>query len=98
MHDGKPSTRRIVIIMTIVNKITTIYNVDMISYEPFWQTLKSKGMSTYTLISKYNISSATIDRMRKGGGISTQKLDDLCKILECDVGDIIVYKPSEPHD
>ena len=63
----------------------------MISYEPFWQTLKEKGESTYTLIFKYGISSATIDRMKKGGGITTAKLDDLCKILQCRVEDIIEY-------
>lgn len=48
----------------------------MISYRPFWQTLKEKNVSTYTLINKYDISSATIDRMRKGQGISTAKIDD----------------------
>ena len=63
----------------------------MISYEPFWQTLKEKGESTYTLIFKHGISSATIDRMKKGGGITTAKLDDLCKILQCRVEDIIEY-------
>ena len=64
----------------------------MISYKPFWETLKRKGESTYTLINRYGISSATIDRIRKGNGITTQKLDDLCEILDCRVEDIIVYE------
>lgn len=64
----------------------------MISYEPFWHTLKSSNESTYTLISKYNISSSTIDRLRKDKGISTQTIDDLCRILKCRVEDILVYK------
>lgn len=64
----------------------------MISYEPFWKTLKEKGESTYTLINKHNISSGTIDRMRKGLGISTAKIDDFCSILKCKVEDIIEYK------
>lgn len=64
----------------------------MISYEPFWETLKRKGESTYTLINKHGISSATIDRIRKGNGITTQKLNDLCEILDCRVQDIIEYK------
>ena len=63
----------------------------MISYEPFWQTLKKRNITTYTLINKYNISSATIDRMKKGNGISTMKINDFCKILDCRVEDIIVY-------
>lgn len=67
----------------------------MISYEPFWETLKSKGMTTYTLITYHNISSATIDRIKKGGGITTAKLDDLCRILQCEICDIVKYIPDQ---
>ena len=67
----------------------------MITYTPFWKTLKEKGESTYTLIEKYGISSATIDRLRNGKGISTAKINDLCKILNCAVSDIIEYEPDE---
>lgn len=81
----------IVIFLTIVNKITILYNFHMISYKPFWETLKKSGETTYTLINKYNISSSTIDRLRKGNGISTAKIDDLCKILNCKVEDIIEF-------
>ena len=66
----------------------------LISYEPFWHTLMDRNMSTYTLINKYHISSATIDRMKKGNGISTMKIDDFCKILNCRVEDIIVFLPD----
>ncbi|MBQ3182061.1 MAG: helix-turn-helix transcriptional regulator [Clostridia bacterium] len=63
----------------------------MISYAPFWRTLKEKNITTYTLINKYNISSATIDRIKKGNGISTMKIDDFCRILNCNVSDIVEY-------
>lgn len=53
--------------------------------------MKERGESTYTLINRYGISSATVSRMRNGGGISTAKIDDLCKILHCRVEDIIEY-------
>ena len=66
----------------------------MISYSPFWETLKKKKISTYTLIKKYNISSATIDRMKKGNGISTVKINDFCEILKCNVSDIIIHIPD----
>ena len=67
----------------------------MISYKPFFDTLKKKNISTYTLIYKYGISSATIDRIKKGGGITTAKLNDLCNILNCNVEDIIVFKKEQ---
>ncbi len=80
--------------MAIVKQFNTNYNKRMIIYDPFWQTMKAKGESTYTLIHKHGISSGTIDRMRKGEGITTQKLDDLCKILHCKVEDIILFVDS----
>lgn len=67
----------------------------MISYAPFWETLKKRGITTYALINKFNISSATIDRMKKGSGISTMKINDFCRILDCKVDDIIVYVDDE---
>lgn len=42
----------------------------MIVYDKFWETMKRCGESTYTLINHYNISSGTIDRIRKGQGIN----------------------------
>lgn len=66
----------------------------MISYAPFWKTLKNRGVSTYMLINRYGISSATISRMKKGGGISTLKIDDFCRILGCKVEDIVEYIPN----
>ena len=67
----------------------------MISYKPFFETLKKKNITTYTLIYKYGISSATIDRIKKGGGITTAKLNDLCNILNFNVEDIIVFKKEQ---
>ncbi len=67
----------------------------MISYEPFWRTLKSKGITTYALITRHNISSATIDRIKNGRGITTTKLEDFCRILECSISDIIEYIPEK---
>ena len=63
----------------------------MISYAPLWRTMKERGESTYTLINRHGINSATVSRMRNGGGISTAKIDDLCKILHCRVEDVIEY-------
>ena len=67
----------------------------MITYEPFWNTLKNSDESTYTLIYNHNLPSSTIDRLRKNKPLSTTTLNDLCRILDCDINDIISYKRSE---
>ncbi len=77
--------------MSIVKYLIIIYNFNMISYEPLFKTLKEKNITTYSLIYKYGISSATIDRIKKGGGITTAKLNDLCNILDCKIEDIIEF-------
>ena len=67
----------------------------MITYMPFWKTLKDSQESTYTLIHKHKISSSTIDKLRKNKAITTTTLNDLCRILVCQVQDILEYAPSE---
>lgn len=67
----------------------------MITYEPFWNTLKNSEESTYTLIYNHKLSSSTIDRLRKNKPLSTTTLNDLCRILDCDIDGIITYKRSE---
>ena len=63
----------------------------MISYEPFYKTLKEKGMSTYKLINNFGISRSLLDRLKHNRPISTVTLNDLCAILHCRVEDIIIY-------
>lgn len=72
-----------------------IGDIFMITYKPLWETMKEKGVTTYTLINKYNISNSTIHRLRHDQGVTTQLIDDLCKILDCNVEDIIKYEPSD---
>ena len=57
----------------------------MISYNPFWNTLKNSPETTYTLINKHHISSATIDKLRKNKPMTTTTLNDLCCILNCNL-------------
>lgn len=67
----------------------------MISYSPFYATLKSRNMTTYRLIKDYNISRSLIDRLKHDKPISTVTLNDLCSILDCRVEDIMVYIKDE---
>ena len=67
----------------------------MISYDPLWKTMKERGATTYTLQVKGQISSSTIRRLKAGDSVSTNTLDALCKILHCDLADIVLYLPDE---
>ncbi len=66
----------------------------MIVYTPFWNTLRERGETTYSLIQKHHISSGTLDRLRKNRAISTTTLNDLCTILHCRVEDLLEFIPD----
>jgi DNA-binding Xre family transcriptional regulator len=58
--------------------------------------MKEKGISQYALIKTYNISPAQITRLKRNESVSTHTIDVFCKILDCQVADIMEYiKDSE---
>lgn len=91
--------------MWLIYDIYTIYKpartmkaqevAKLISYDPFWDTIKKKGITGYVLVKKYKISNGTLYRMRKGAALSTVTIDMLCQALECKVEEIIEYVPSK---
>lgn len=67
----------------------------MISYEPFWETLKASSENWYTLTTKHHISFSTLSRLKNGQDISMRTVNDLCRILNCHIQDIAQYVPSD---
>ena len=67
----------------------------MISYAPLWETMKRKNATTYTLQVKGEISSSTVRRLKANESVSTNTLDALCRILDCELDDIIACLPDE---
>ena len=66
----------------------------MISYDNLWNTMKEKGVSQYALIKKYGVSPAQITRMKRNESVSTHTIEMFCKILQCQVGEIMEYIPD----
>ena len=60
----------------------------MIIYDKLWETMKRKGISTYTLREKAGIDSKTIRRLKANENIETKTLDKLCIALSCKIEDI----------
>ena len=70
----------------------------VISYDPLWETMRRKNITTYTLIKEYNFSRGTLDSLKQNRNISTATLDDICEMLDCRVEDVLVYIPNEHKD
>lgn len=67
---------------------------NMISYDPLWITLKEKQVTQYKLITEHHVSAGQLSRLRSNRYVSTHTIDILCKILECQVQDIVQYIDS----
>ncbi|MBQ7341609.1 MAG: helix-turn-helix transcriptional regulator [Oscillospiraceae bacterium] len=67
----------------------------MISYEKLWTVMKSRGISQYMLIKDYHISPGQITRLKRNESVSTHTIETFCRILKCQVGDIMEYIEDE---
>ena len=66
----------------------------IISYKGFWEVLKERGISQYKLIMQHGVSNSQLNHIRKGGHITTATINKLCKLLNCEIGDIVAYVPE----
>ena len=67
----------------------------MIKYDRLWDTLKEKGISQYKLIKDYGIDKAQLHRLRKNMVVKTMILNNLCRILDCRIEDIMEFIPDQ---
>ena len=66
----------------------------MIRYDPLFRTMKEKGISSYRLM-KMGFSRSTYYAIKHGDNISSHTVDQLCRILRCNVSDIMEYVDDE---
>ena len=63
----------------------------MISYDRLWITMKKKNITQYALINKYKVSPGQITRLKRNESVSTHTIDMFCRILDCQVEDVMEY-------
>lgn len=67
------------------------YKIDVIA------ALKSRGITTYTILRERLLSQSTVQKLRTGEGVSWDNLERLCRLLGCQPGDILEYTEEEPE-
>ncbi len=63
----------------------------MISYEPLWETMRAKDITTYTLINRHGINPRTINNLKHNKSITMDTLEKLCSILKCSPNDVVRF-------
>ena len=67
----------------------------MISYDNLWNVMKERGITQYALIKQYHVSPGQITRLKRNESVSTHTIEIFCKMLKCEVGDIMKYIPED---
>lgn len=66
------------------------YKIDVIS------TLKEAGYSTYRIRKEKLLGEATLQCFREGKTVSWENISTVCRLLNCQPGDIMEYVPDKP--
>ena len=62
----------------------------MISYEPLFRTMKEKGVTSYRL-GKLGFPLSNFYAMKHGDNVSTHTINQLCRLLQCRVEDVMEH-------
>ena len=65
------------------------YKIDVLA------TLKEKGITTYQIRKYILLSESTVQKLRAGVGVSWENIETLCRLLECQPGDLMEYTPEK---
>ena len=66
-----------------------VYKIDILA------ALKEAGYNTNRLRKEKLLSESTIQKLREGEGVAWDNLDTLCRLLECDISDLLEYQKEE---
>lgn len=68
-----------------------------ISYNNLWKKLIDKNMSKTDLRVATGMSCGTLARLSKCEPVETTTIEKICKVLNCDIPDIMQYLPDEQN-
>ena len=61
------------------------YKIDVVA------ALKDKGYTSYKIRQEKLLSESTIQKLRSGKGVSWENIETLCRLLNCQPGDLLHY-------
>ena len=67
----------------------------MIVYDKLFTLLQERGHSGRYWLQRHGIHPNTISKLQKNQRVNTDTIDNLCKVLECQPGDILQYVPDD---
>jgi DNA-binding Xre family transcriptional regulator len=68
-----------------------------VSYKKLWHLLIDRDMKKGELQAAAKLSASTMSKLNKGLNIQTDVLVRICRVLSCDIADIIEILPEETN-
>lgn len=65
------------------------YKIDVVA------ALKDKGYTSYKIRQEKLLSESTIQKLRSGKGVSWENIETLCRLLDCQPGDLLKYTKED---
>ena len=66
-----------------------------ISYKKLWKMLVDRNMNKTELRTQAKISTNAIAKMGKNEPVSMDAMDKICKVLHCNIGDVMDFVADE---
>lgn len=69
-----------------------------VSYNKLWKLLIDNKMKKVDLMEAAGIGTTTLSKLGKDQFVSMEVLVKICKVLDCNIGDIVDYIPEKNID
>jgi len=66
-----------------------------ISYKKLWKLLIDRDLKKKNLPTLAGISSASVTKLGKNENVNTETLEKICRVLNCDISDIMEISENE---
>jgi len=73
-------------------------NAMTVCYKKLWKILIDKDLKKKDLQKAAGVSWGVITKLSKGETVSMEVLIKICKVLDCDIGDIMELLPDDPRE
>ena len=68
-----------------------------ISYNLLWKRLIDFGLSKTDMMRRAKISTNVLARLSKGESVSMDSMEKICKVLDCNIGDVMEFITDESN-
>ena len=68
-----------------------------ISYNRLWKRLIDHDLSKTDMMHRAIISTNVLARLGKGAPVSMESMEKICKVLNCNIGDVMEFVPDNEN-